>query len=193
MTKNCKILQLKNHIFCRKKLLVTEFVFIPRPPWRASKLQDRPSALKREHKALQNMDIFSLFYFFIFLWVILALLTFPMWIRVQTGKNQCGPKRIRIHNNQWLTIKHLILPYTSIFWLALLKTVAGRGFLHRDDGTLLACIYLWRHKIPIIPNTSVPDVDLDPYVFWASWIRIRRYLYGSGSGPHISIKKQKIN
>jgi hypothetical protein len=36
-----------------------------------SKLQKKPSALKREHPALQNMKIL---YFFLFLWVIFALL-----------------------------------------------------------------------------------------------------------------------
>ncbi len=35
------------------------------------KLQEKPSALKREHPALQNMKIL---YFFLFLWVIFALL-----------------------------------------------------------------------------------------------------------------------
>jgi hypothetical protein len=35
------------------------------------KLQEKPSALKREHTALQNMKIL---YFFLFLWVIFALL-----------------------------------------------------------------------------------------------------------------------
>jgi hypothetical protein len=34
-------------------------------------LQEKPSALKREHPALQNMKIL---YFFLFLWVIFALL-----------------------------------------------------------------------------------------------------------------------
>jgi hypothetical protein len=35
------------------------------------KLQEKPSALKREHPALQNMKIL---YFFLFLWVIFVLL-----------------------------------------------------------------------------------------------------------------------
>jgi hypothetical protein len=35
------------------------------------KLQEKPTALKREHPALQNMKIL---YFFLFLWVIFALL-----------------------------------------------------------------------------------------------------------------------
>jgi hypothetical protein len=35
------------------------------------KLQEKPSALKREHPALQNMKIL---YFFLFWWVIFALL-----------------------------------------------------------------------------------------------------------------------
>jgi hypothetical protein len=35
------------------------------------KLQEKPSALKREHPALQNVKIL---YFFLFLWVIFALL-----------------------------------------------------------------------------------------------------------------------
>jgi hypothetical protein len=35
------------------------------------KLQEKPSSLKREHPALQNLKIL---YFFLFLWVIFALL-----------------------------------------------------------------------------------------------------------------------
>jgi hypothetical protein len=38
---------------------------------RTSKLQEKPSALKREHPALQNMKFLD---FFLFLWVIFALL-----------------------------------------------------------------------------------------------------------------------
>jgi hypothetical protein len=46
-------------------------LLIPRPPQRTPKLQEKPSALKREHPALQNMKIL---YLFQFLWVIFALL-----------------------------------------------------------------------------------------------------------------------
>ncbi len=41
---------------------------IPRPPETTSKLQKKPSALKREHPALQNMK------FFLLLWLIFVLL-----------------------------------------------------------------------------------------------------------------------
>jgi hypothetical protein len=44
---------------------------IPRPTKRTPKQQEKPSGLKREYPALQNMKIL---YFFLFLWVILALL-----------------------------------------------------------------------------------------------------------------------
>jgi hypothetical protein len=44
---------------------------IPRPPLRTPKLQEKPSALKREHPALQKMKILS---FFLFFGVILSLL-----------------------------------------------------------------------------------------------------------------------
>jgi hypothetical protein len=44
---------------------------IPWHPQRTSKLQEKPSALKREHSALQNMKFHN---FFLFLWVIFALL-----------------------------------------------------------------------------------------------------------------------
>jgi hypothetical protein len=44
---------------------------IPRPRERTSKLQKNPSALKREHPALQNMKFLN---FFLLLWEIFALL-----------------------------------------------------------------------------------------------------------------------
>jgi hypothetical protein len=46
-------------------------LLISRSPLRTPNLQENPSALKREHPALQNMKIQ---YFFLFLWVIFALL-----------------------------------------------------------------------------------------------------------------------
>jgi hypothetical protein len=46
-------------------------LLIPRPPLRTSKLQEKPSALKKEHPSLQKM-IFN--DFLLLLWVILALL-----------------------------------------------------------------------------------------------------------------------
>ncbi len=46
-----------------------DFFHVPSPPWRMSKLQERPSALKREHPSLQNMKFL---HFFFFLWVIFA-------------------------------------------------------------------------------------------------------------------------
>jgi len=47
------------------------YFLIPRPPYRKPKLQGEPSALKREHSALENMKIL---YFFLFFKVIFALL-----------------------------------------------------------------------------------------------------------------------
>jgi hypothetical protein len=38
---------------------------IPRPPERKSKLQKKPSALKREHQALQNMKFLNFFSTFV--------------------------------------------------------------------------------------------------------------------------------
>jgi hypothetical protein len=46
-------------------------LLIPRPPERTPKLQEMPSALKREHPVLKNMKILDCF---LFLWVIFALL-----------------------------------------------------------------------------------------------------------------------
>jgi hypothetical protein len=42
-----------------------------RPPYRTSKLQEKPSALKREHPALQKMKFINCFILF---WAIYALL-----------------------------------------------------------------------------------------------------------------------
>jgi hypothetical protein len=63
--------------FTAEKKIFTNFLNqnynlpIPRPPYRTSKLQKKPSAFKREHPALQNMKFLN---FFLLLWVIFALL-----------------------------------------------------------------------------------------------------------------------
>ncbi len=59
-------------------------LLIPRPPLRTFKLQEKPSAFKRDHPALQDMKFLN---FFLFLWVIFALLDpdpDPQ-TRIQTG------------------------------------------------------------------------------------------------------------
>jgi hypothetical protein len=64
MTKNLKK-------FTAKKIQFFLDQLIPRFPERTSKLQKKPSALKREYSALQNMKFLN---FFLLLWVIFALL-----------------------------------------------------------------------------------------------------------------------
>jgi hypothetical protein len=44
---------------------------LPRYPLRTLKLQEKPSAFEREHPALQKMKLIN---FFLFLWVIFALM-----------------------------------------------------------------------------------------------------------------------
>jgi hypothetical protein len=65
MTKKAKTVKFyslkENPYFFYKKCV------IPRPPRRASKLQERPSAINREHQALHNFKFLN---FFLFLWVI---------------------------------------------------------------------------------------------------------------------------
>ncbi len=120
---------------------------------------------------------------FLFFWVIFALLN-PDADPDPACLKQCGSKRIRIHNNQWLTIKLLILPYTSIFWLALLKTVAGRGFLKRETALskhVTICDVI-KYLLPGHTLHQCSGWGSGSVCFWASWIRMRRYLYGSGSG-----------
>jgi hypothetical protein len=84
MTKNLKKLQLK----INKKFGIKIYnLRIRRPSERTSKSQ--PSALKREHPALQNM-IFLIF--FLFEWVIFALL-------------DPSPMRIHLHDpKQWFIL-----------------------------------------------------------------------------------------
>jgi hypothetical protein len=55
-----------------------------------SKLQEKPSALKREHPAFQKMKFFNRFLFF---WVIFALLDLDPGTLLNPD-----PIRIRIHN-----------------------------------------------------------------------------------------------
>jgi hypothetical protein len=55
-----------------------------------SKLQEKPSALKREHLAVQKMNFINLF---IFLWVIFALLDpdpIRIWHRVHNNGTICS-------------------------------------------------------------------------------------------------------
>jgi hypothetical protein len=54
-------------------------LLIPRPPKRTSKLQEKPSTLKREHPALQNMKILYLLFIFCGSYL-------PSWIRIQRVK-----------------------------------------------------------------------------------------------------------
>jgi hypothetical protein len=52
-----------------------------------AKLQEKPSALKREHPVLQNMKILD---FFLFLWVIFALLDPDPDPATQINADPCG-------------------------------------------------------------------------------------------------------
>jgi hypothetical protein len=60
---------------------------IPRPPYRTPKLQEKPSALKKEHPALQNMKIL---YFFLFFWIIFPLLDPDPDPATQINADPCG-------------------------------------------------------------------------------------------------------
>jgi hypothetical protein len=57
--------------------------FIPRPPGKMIKLQNKRSVLQREHPALKNMKFL---HFLLFLWVI-----FAFWIRIQPNIINAGP------------------------------------------------------------------------------------------------------
>jgi hypothetical protein len=52
------------------------------------KLQEKPSVLKREHPALQNLKILN---FFLFLWVILALLDPDPDPKFECGSGSSNP------------------------------------------------------------------------------------------------------
>jgi hypothetical protein len=65
-------------------------LLIPRPPYRPHKLQEKPSALKREHPALQNMKFCTFFYF--------CGSFLPSWIRIQIQQLKEMDIRIQIHN-----------------------------------------------------------------------------------------------
>ncbi len=57
--------QVPTGLFCVLKSLILSNLPIPRPPKRMSKLQKKPSALKREHPALQNMKFLKFFSVFV--------------------------------------------------------------------------------------------------------------------------------
>jgi hypothetical protein len=58
-------------------------LFIPRPPYRTSKLQEKLSALKRENPALQTRNYLAFFY--------ICGLFVHSWIRIQPTKNNLDP------------------------------------------------------------------------------------------------------
>jgi hypothetical protein len=62
-------------------------LLIPRPPLRTPKLQEKPSALRKEHPVLKNMKILN---FFLFLWVIFALLDPDPDPATQFNADPCG-------------------------------------------------------------------------------------------------------
>ncbi len=64
---------------------------IPRPQIRTSKLQEKPSALKREHPALQNMKLLNFFEFSIFCGHFCLF-------RSGSGSSRSNSKRILIQN-----------------------------------------------------------------------------------------------
>ncbi len=74
MIQNWKKFTTRNLIFIF--LIKNCNLLIPRPSWSTPKLQEKPSALKREHPALQKMKILS---FFLFFWDIFL----PSWIRIR--------------------------------------------------------------------------------------------------------------
>jgi hypothetical protein len=87
MTKNCKKFTAGKKInFLRIK---NYNLPSPRPPKRTSKLQKKPSALKKEHIGLQNMKFLIFFYF--------CGSSLPSWIRFRI--------RIRIHWPDWIRIQ----------------------------------------------------------------------------------------
>jgi hypothetical protein len=51
-------------------------------------LQEKPSALKREHPALQNVKILN---FFLYFWVMFALLDPDTYPATQLNADPCGP------------------------------------------------------------------------------------------------------
>ncbi len=52
------------------------------PTLRTSKLQEKPSDLKREYPALRKMKFLYFLKFFLFLWVIFVLLD-PIWNQIR--------------------------------------------------------------------------------------------------------------
>ncbi len=77
-------LQLKKNLNC---FLIKNCILpIPRPPYSMSKLQKKPSALKRGHPTLQNMNFYQFFFYFcgslLPSWI---RIHWPDWIRIQSG------------------------------------------------------------------------------------------------------------
>jgi hypothetical protein len=103
MTTNWKkMIPIKWYFFIKKCKLLT-----PSPQLRTSKLQEKPSALKREHPALRNMKFLTFLYFWISF-----LPSWPDWIRIQS---EYGSETLPLPyiSSQQLLPTHAIYLYKS--------------------------------------------------------------------------------
>jgi hypothetical protein len=82
LMENCTILQLKNSYFWSK---IENTVFSPRPPWRTSKLQEKPPAFKKRTSSTSKQ---LFFYFFLYFFCLLG-----------SGSSRPKVMRIRISNS----------------------------------------------------------------------------------------------
>ncbi len=111
-------------------------IFFSRPPWRTSKLQEKLLAIKREHPALQNIQIF-LFGFFL-----------PFWIRIQLTIN-ADPQHCR-QDNGFCTR-----------WCRLLPIIIIAGYYGGEEGDLLSMptkehglLLLWSLLVDLLKKSS---------------------------------------
>jgi hypothetical protein len=94
MTKNCK--KITAEFFFYFLLIKNYNILFPRPP-KPSKLQKKPSALKREHPALQNMK-FSIFFYFCGPFL-------PSWIRIRIPNTDPDPHQLTQLNTNTIRIR----------------------------------------------------------------------------------------
>jgi hypothetical protein len=169
---------LKKNIFFIKNCNL----LIHNPPYRTSKLQERPSALKREYPAPQNMKFLSFFYF--------CGLFSSSWIPIQSGSETLPS--INFHGKE--EMENFVTSLVPVFELRLLQAAQGGvlvGQFVLPDGDLRLQLFqalVGLHQLAV--SDSLKKSLLIMTVFKTESVLLQ--LSACGQGPQQALPKREL-